>query len=281
MHISADLQGIAAEYGRRASAVYRADLQTTLLFRMRAEESEDTCRGDDADRLPAECKTVSAVCKSLPRHAALPLRQHARQYVAPHGAVFPEGARSRKDADSERAASSDDERHGRAFQIKPCPVGGFNVEKGINGRQESAKNERESEEQSNRNDVSLCPFPACGDQDDRRSGQKLHSIRRPARKRDQRKDDRKRAAQRRCCKQPQRARPHAGASYGKIQQQAVQNGVFEKCVLPIDDHVPLPLRICHYKPAGGAERKKSRRNASKSVGNFSDASCHYVQNMIY
>ena len=236
MHGSADLQRIAAEYGRGTSAVYRADLQTALLLRMRAEQGKDACRGDDADGFPAEREAVPAVRKALPRHAALPLRQHARQDIAPYGAVFPESARPRKDADSKRAASPDDERHGRTFEIKPCPIGGFNVKEGISGRQEPAKCEREREERGNRNKVSPCTFPACGDQDDRRAGQKLYGIRRPARKRDQRKDDRKRAAQRRRSKQPQRARPHAGAFDGEIQQQSVQNGVFEKCVLPIDDH---------------------------------------------
>ena len=105
MHGSADLQGIAAEYGRGTSAVYRADLQTALLLRMRAEQGKDACRGDDADGFPAEREAVPAVRKALPRHAALPLRQHARQDIAPYGAVFPESARPRKDADSKRTAS--------------------------------------------------------------------------------------------------------------------------------------------------------------------------------
>ena len=239
----ADFQRIAAEDGSSPPAVHCADADAADRLRRSAEERERACRRNNAHRHPAECKAIAAVRKSAPPNAPVPRRKFAGEQIPADCAVTPQRTHACQDADRKHRRTARDQRNRRSLQIKPCPVHGFNAKKGIDRRQKSAECKGEREKDRRGHAIRFRPFSASREQYQHNAGCKFNDVRCPYGKCEQREHDCKCAARRRGEQQFCGTNPCADAFQRQAEKQTVQQGVFQKGILPIDDHT-LPPAPC-------------------------------------
>lgn len=143
----------------------------------------------------------------------------------------------------EYSRTAQNKRNRRSFQIKPCPVGSFYPKKTICGSEKSTKCKGQRKKRKAHDKICLLTLSAACRERKHCPKEKFDCISRPRRQRQKRIQQCKRTAQPRRKQEPPCDHLHAGCLFGKIEQQPVQQGIFQKCVLPIDDHLPLALHM--------------------------------------
>lgn len=187
-----------------------------------------------------EYEAVPAVRKGTPGDPPCALFEHADKDILFDFAISVQRPRAPEHCDEKDSRGAEDERDGRAFNVKARTVHGLNAEKGVRSRQQPAEGKRQRKKRDDRDEILPSTPPADGDNGKQRSAQKFDEICRPDGKPGKRKDDRHHATQCRCGKQVESAHPAPRTPEGKKQEKPVKQAVFQKHCFHIDDHFPAP-----------------------------------------